>query len=76
MLFHQRLKIAYIRLITKEGDPTVMKNWHPITIISTVDKLYCEVIHNRLESLVDHLLGQVTHSMSTERVRTSKIYMR
>ena len=53
----QWLKTAYICLITKGGDPTILKNWHPITIISTVNKLFCKIVYNRIEKLVDQLLG-------------------
>ena len=34
-----------------------MKNWRPIPIISTVNKLYCKIIYNQLENIVDSLLG-------------------
>jgi len=51
------LKTAYIRLIPKGGDPTILKNWRPITIISTLNKLYCKIIYNRIEKIVDNLLG-------------------
>ena len=53
----QSLKSAYIRLVPKGGDPTVLKNWRPITIISSVNKLFCKVVYNRIEKLIDDLLG-------------------
>ena len=51
------LKTAYIRLIPKGGDPTNLKNWRPITLISNLNKLYCKIIYNRIEKIVDNLLG-------------------
>ena len=51
------LKTAYIRLISKGGDPTILKNWRPITIISSINKLFCKIIYSRIERIVDQLLG-------------------
>ena len=51
------LKTAYIRLIPKGGDPTNLKNWRPITIISSINKLYCKIIYNRMEKLVNDYLA-------------------
>ena len=57
--FDNSLKSSYIRLIPKSGkDPTTIGNWRPITIITTINKLYCKLIYNRLEPITDKLLEE------------------
>ena len=56
------LKTAYIRSTAKGGDPTILKNGRPITIISTVNKLFCKIIYNRIEKTVDSLLGSTQYA--------------
>ena len=57
--FDKSLKSSYIRLIPKAGkDLSKITNWRPITIISTVNKLYCKLIYNRLEPITDKILEE------------------
>ena len=67
--FDKSLKSSYIRLIPKAGkDLSKITNWRPITIISTVNKLYCKLIYNRLEPITDKILeeGQCAYRPSCD----------
>lgn len=48
---------ARLKLIPKKGDPTMIKNWRPITILNSKYKLLSACFTNRLKKVVDKIVG-------------------
>ena len=55
--FHNFFRNSRVKLIPKKGDPADIKNWRPISIASSIFKLYSKLLYNRLEIVADNLLG-------------------
>jgi hypothetical protein len=46
-----KLKTALIKLIFKKGDPHVIENWRPLSMLSSIIKIYEGILHARLKTL-------------------------
>lgn len=51
-VFPSRLKISVVKPIFKKGDPTVMGNYRPITLIPILSKIFEKAMLERMESFI------------------------
>ena len=52
--FPESLKCATITPVFKEGDPTSVKNYRPISILPTVSKVFVKIIANQLSPFLEN----------------------
>ena len=51
------VRTGHIRLLHKQGDRTNLRNWKPITLLSTDYKILAKVLARRLSVVVDTVVG-------------------
>ena len=50
---YPKLRTASIKLIPKKGDCSMIKNWHPISLLSNVFKIFLKAFASRLKPVID-----------------------
>ena len=51
-------RTAQIKLIPKKGDPSLIKNWRPISLLSNFYKILSRALNNRLKKVVNRVLSR------------------
>lgn len=49
-IFPDKLKVALIKLLHKKGDPTLVENYRPISLLSVFSKIFERVMHSRVSN--------------------------
>jgi hypothetical protein len=62
-------RTAIIKLITKKGDCTKIKNWRPISLLSNFYKIISRVINTRFQKFVDRLLSRAQKGFTFTKSR-------
>jgi exonuclease III len=62
-----------ITLLYKKGDPTLLKNYRPITLLNVDYKLYTSILVNRLQQPLTKVLSQDQHAFLKSRLITDNI---
>jgi len=58
---------ASIRLIPKKENPTQLKNWRPISLLSNMYKLFSRVINNRLKKIINRICSRSQKGFNSDR---------
>lgn len=53
----QEINVGLIKLIPKEGDKTLVKNWRPITLLNVSYKIMVKVLAKRLENVLPKVIN-------------------
>jgi len=67
-------KSAQIKLIPKKGDPTKIKNWRPISLLSNFYKIISRAINNRLKKVSDRILSRSQKGFCQSRVIQEAVF--
>ena len=51
-------KLAIIKLVYKKGDPKLLKNWRPISLLNIDYKILSKILSNRLKNEMPNLVGR------------------
>ena len=57
-IFPAPLKSGYVTLVHKKGDMTSKENYHPISILPTISKIYERNMQNQIQIYIDKYLLQ------------------
>jgi hypothetical protein len=58
---------ACIKLIPKKGDPSKLKNWRPISLLSNMYKILSRAINCRLKKIVNRVCSRAQKGYNSER---------
>lgn len=64
MTYPAEWKISFITPILKSGDISNVENYRPISILSTISKIFDKVILKYLQSKTSHLLAPQQHGFT------------
>ena len=66
--FSQNLKLADITPVYKKKDPTLAENYHPVSVLPSVSKIFGRIIQKRFSSFIDNFLSP--YLLAIEKVLT------
>jgi hypothetical protein len=62
-----------ITLIFKKGDPNLLKNYRPISLLNVFYKIFSKVISNRLKTILSKCIGDHQHAFLKGRLITDSV---
>ena len=60
-------------LLFKKGDPTLMKNYRPISLLNVYYKIFSKILSNRLKLVLSHCIGEEQHAFLKNRLITDSV---
>lgn len=73
MTYPDTFKISYITPIHKSGCIDDIENYRPISILSTVAKIFDKLIYNNIRSKVEHLISAAQHGFKSGKSTLSNL---
>jgi hypothetical protein len=63
----QNFSTASIKLIPKKGDPSKIKNWRPISLLSCLYKVISRALNNRLKKASGYIFSRAQKGFTSDR---------
>lgn len=73
MTYPNKFKTSFVSPIYKAGDREDIENYRPISILSTIAKIYDKLIYNHLNTLTSPLLEHNQHGFTTGKSTTTNL---
>jgi len=71
----ERWELGEVVSIFKKGDPRLVSNYRPITLLDTIYKIYTRMVANKLSRAVDHLLRRSQYGFRRNRSTTHAVHV-
>lgn len=73
MKYPESFKLSYITPIHKAGDVDNVENYRPISIISTIAKIYDELLYQHLLNKTSHIITPKQHGFTSGKSTTTNL---
>ena len=61
-MFERSLNASFLTIILKKGNAVNIKDFRPISLVGSVNKLLSKVLANRLRAVLDNLISETQNS--------------